>query len=94
MMSSNNKHTRKRYKRNKKARDRLRKCYDEKRKSIMQEYKEKHGDDKSYLTCSKKDYFINENEAISAIINHKRCIPLRAYRCNVCGYWHITSRKG
>jgi rubrerythrin len=46
--------------------------------------------------CAAKDRYENESEARATALMHvpgrgDRSVP---YRCDVCGGWHLTSRRG
>lgn len=48
-----------------------------------------------WAACKGKRRYNKEMEAISVCINAsaKRGTPLRYYKCDLCGGWHITSKQ-
>lgn len=50
----------------------------------------------SEATCKKKHTYYKSNTAKDAVRrrNHREGIKFTSkYRCNVCNYWHLTTRK-
>lgn len=49
-----------------------------------------HFTDFSVRNCQNKRRFHSEEECAASIEKMKAPIPLKAYKCNLCGYWHKT----
>jgi hypothetical protein len=50
-----------------------------------------HSEAQKVINKAKNIRLMKEGHRIKRLT--KRTIPKRAYRCEVCGLWHLTSRK-